>query len=286
MEMVSQPSLQFGSWKNSPKNTEERLGSSDQRTGLYPSNVSSMWSLLSEELRENGAGRGKAVCSPVVGLLSQLGAVLLPRTLPPRPRLPHLLAPAGSITISLDWLLPLCLRWNWKGCSSSGVLAGAGSQGIGWDAAEVMYRCPRPPQLFLLFLFSLAWCHSLEESGCHCRVVTVWIVPRLCYSATTQQGQRSTMTSRITFNTQPKNVERFIADFCDQISPWAAGLRLSLCLGCVSQRELTSPLSWISYSLSAPSAPCTPRCQITTLAGAGRSSTHLKLQQPLIRSSK
>lgn len=47
----------------------------------------------------------------------------------------------------------------------------------------------------------------------------------------------------------------------------------ALCLCGLSQHVLTSPLCWVSYSLSLPSAPCTPCRQITTLAGDAQSNT-------------
>lgn len=45
-----------------------------------------------------------------------------------------------------------------------------------------------------------------------------------------------------------------------------------LCLRGLSQHALTSPLCWVSYNLSVPSAVRTPCRQITTPSGAARSN--------------
>lgn len=86
----------------------------------------------------------------------------------------HLLAPAGSITISLDWLLLLLLArwWNWKDDFSSACVCPLGrSRTLGHQLGccrgfvEEETTPPPPPHL----LFSLEWCHSLGESDCYCQ---------------------------------------------------------------------------------------------------------------------
>lgn len=113
----------------------------------------------------------------------------------------HLSAPAGSITISLVWLLLLFSScWNWKGwiffllrLSSWQELNVAASAGM----LQRFCRDRDHPPTFLL-LFSLEWCHSLGK----------WLsLPRwlfvLCTQSNTDanatqskvRGQRSTHVS-------------------------------------------------------------------------------------------
>lgn len=121
----------------------------------------------------------------------------------------HLLAPAGSITISLGWLLLLLLApwWNWKGWfSSSSCVCPLGRSwmlghqlGCCRDFVEPETSPPsHPPPLHPIFLllisFSLEWCHRLRKSDCHCQGDCVYCEP---YWWHTKQGQRATVSQHL-----------------------------------------------------------------------------------------
>lgn len=148
-------SLRFGFLKMSPKPPQNPTEAWFQR--LYASNVSSMGSLLSEELREKGAGRGKAewahllwvfcrsserFCSrglflPVLVLVSLTCWHLLGASLS------HWLTPPTLPALKLKDVPPL---------QEPAVRASAGMRRrLCTDAPPT----PPPPQLFLLFIFSL-----------------------------------------------------------------------------------------------------------------------------------
>lgn len=119
----------------------------------------------------------------------------------------HLLAPAGSITISLVWLLPLFSPWwNWKrwfSCSCVRPLGRSWMLGhqLGCCRGFVETETPPPPHtqtrpIFLLFIFSLEWCHSLGEwlslPRWLCVLCTLWaMLMPLC---STKQGQRASVS--------------------------------------------------------------------------------------------
>lgn len=72
---------------------------------------------------------------------------------------------------------------------------------------------------------------------------------------------------------------------------WCSSASFSpLCVGAGSQHALSCRLCGLSYSLSVPSAPFTPRRQITTAAAVGAGGQggiqHTDLRQPPLISSK
>lgn len=115
----------------------------------------------------------------------------------------HLSAPAGSITISLVWLLLLFSScWNWKGwfffllrLSSWQELNVAASAGMRQRFCRD--RDTHPPT-FLLLIFSLEWCHSLGKWLSLPRWLCVLCTQSNTDASATQskvRGQRSTHVS-------------------------------------------------------------------------------------------
>lgn len=140
--------------------------------------------------------REKAVCSPVVGLRSELGD-LLSRTLPRRSSSPSLVGTCWEHHSLTGRLLPLWRKLAKDG-GPSRVLAGAGCRGIGWGAE----RCPHLPQIFITPLHLFFGVMSLPRWPC-----AFWsiVMPQSC----TRQGQRSTMTLHINNGATMKHVKSF-----------------------------------------------------------------------------
>lgn len=241
-----------------PKNTEGQTpgSSSDQRTGLDPSNVPPAWSLLWRIGRKRRRKRKSRVCSPVV-VFCRSSERFCSRglVLPVLVSLTcwHLLGAslshrAGSSPSACDETQKEALppaSWQEPPLRPPG----------GYGMREVMSRCPRPPRLFLLFIFSLGWCHSPEESGCHCQGDRADCALQRRYTA------RSEVNDDLPHHLWQATKEgggkkkRFTASPLEDLIKSARPPTLPLlCIPACTDLSL----SWISYSLSAPSAPCAP----------------------------
>lgn len=122
------------------------------------------------------------------------------------PRLPHLLAPAGSITLSLVWLLPLCLRGSSERMVSPlgswRELAVGGSAGVQWRLCKDGPAHPKSTSSL-----SLLWSDVIAlKTATIIAKVTVGIV---MLQSCTKQGQRSTMTSHINNGGNHEVCEKF-----------------------------------------------------------------------------